>query len=256
MKLPWLGPVVALGLAVTGCASLPPTHEETRPPAGPATTPEYVVAKPPPRGAATSGEPLDSAGAISPGVPRLVWVPEWRLYIREGHDAVHHDDMYYLYAHGGWYVGDTDRGPWRAVTSTRTRVTPDPVRASLPTPADHRVVQLATRYVGRPYTWGGSSPGGFDCSGFVMYVYAKLGVSLPHNAARQYAYGIQVGRDELKPGDLVFFDRLRHNGIYIGAGQFVHASKRGSGVKVSRLDESWFRERWTGARRLLPNDDP
>jgi cell wall-associated NlpC family hydrolase len=248
MKLPWLRPVVALGLAVTGCASLPPIHEETRPPAGPATTPEYVVAKPPPRGAAITGEPLDPAG-VSPGVPRLVWVPEWRLYLREGHDAVHHDGMYYLYAHGDWYVGETDRGPWRAVTRTR-------IHASLPTTTDDRVVQLATRYVGRPYTWGGSSPGGFDCSGFVMYVYAKLGVSLPHNAARQYAYGTQVGRDQLKPGDLVFFDRLRHNGIYIGAGRFVHASKRGSGVKISRLDESWFHERWSGARRLRTNDAP
>lgn len=132
----------------------------------------------------------------------------------------------------------------------------DPIRVSLSIPADDRVVQLAMRHVGRPYVWGGASPDGFDCSGFVMYVYARLGIALPHNAARQYAHGAPVGRDQLRPGDLVFFDRLRHNGIYIGAGQFVHASKRGSGVKISRLDESWFRERWLGARRLLPAGAP
>ncbi|MGH7313553.1 MAG: C40 family peptidase, partial [Candidatus Rokuibacteriota bacterium] len=188
--------------------------------------------------------------------PRLVWVPEWRLYLREGHDAVAHDDLYYLYAHGGWYVGETDRGPWRAVAPTRRAVRPATPRSSSSTPTEHRVVQLATRHVGRPYTWGGSSPSGFDCSGFVMFVYGKVGVSLPHNAARQYAYGTPVRRDELQPGDLVFFDRLRHNGIYIGDGQFVHASQQGSGVKISRLDGYWFRERWIGARRLLPRDAP
>src|SRR5512145_2190943 len=201
MNLPWLGPTIALGLAVAGCGSLAPTHDETLPP-------EYVIAKPPPRDAAIGGEYLDPASAISPGVPRLVWVPEWRLYLREGRDAVHHNDMYYLYAHGGWYVGDTDRGPWRAISRTGRRASPDPVRPSPPAQADDRVVRFATRYVGRPYAWGGSSPAGFDCSGFVMYVYASVGVSLPHNAARQYTYGTPVGRGALKPGDLVFFDRL------------------------------------------------
>ena len=84
-----------------------------------------------------------------------------------------------------------------------------------------------------------------------MYVYAKAGVSLPHNAAAQYAYGRPVARDQLKPGDLVFFDRLRHNGIYLGRGQFVHASRRGRGVRISELDGAWFKDRWTGARRIL-----
>ncbi len=57
-------------------------------------------------------------------------------------------------------------------------------------------------------------------------------------------------RDQLEPGDLVFFDRLRHNGIYLGHGQFVHASKPGRGVRISALDERWFKVRWTGARRI------
>jgi len=253
MELPRILSAVALGLVFAACASRQPGPEEPRHPSH--AGPEYVVANPPPRGAISGeSEPLSSADAISPGVPRLVWVPAWRLYLREGRDAVHHDGMYYLYAHGGWYAGESDRGPWRVLATTRTRVTPVTPRSSPPTATEDRVVHLATRYVGSPYTWGGSSPGGFDCSGFVMYVYARMGVPLPHNAARQYAHGTQVSRDALKPGDLVFFDHLRHNGIYIGEGQFVHASQRGSGVKISRLDDSWFRERWIGARRLLRHD--
>jgi len=112
------------------------------------------------------------------------------------------------------------------------------------------VVALAKRQVGAPYRWGGSSPSGFDCSGLVRYVYAQVGVSLPHNAAQQYRLGTEVTRDSLEPGDLVFFDRLRHNGIYIGDGRFIHARQTGRGVNVARLDDGWYASRWSGARRL------
>jgi cell wall-associated NlpC family hydrolase len=83
-----------------------------------------------------------------------------------------------------------------------------------------------------------------------MYVYGRAGVSLPHGAAKQYRLGTPVSRKELARGDIVFFDRLNHSGIYIGDGRFVHASKTGDGVKISRLDEAWFERRWVGARRL------
>jgi cell wall-associated NlpC family hydrolase len=114
-----------------------------------------------------------------------------------------------------------------------------------------RVTHTARRYLGAPYAWGGTSPAGFDCSGFVMYVYAKVGLSLPHNAAAQYAYGTPVKRDQLKPGDLVFFDDLRHNGIYIGNGRFVHSRQSGKYVSISLLDGHWYAEQYVGARRLL-----
>jgi peptidoglycan DL-endopeptidase CwlO len=114
-----------------------------------------------------------------------------------------------------------------------------------------RVVSTSLKYIGVPYEWGGTSPAGFDCSGFILFVYAQSGVSLPHGVAKQFRLGSAVSRDELEPGDLVFFDRLRHAGIYIGAMQFVHATKPGDVVTVSRLDEEWFRRRWSGARRLL-----
>ncbi len=112
------------------------------------------------------------------------------------------------------------------------------------------VVGIAMQYLGTPYVWGGASPGGFDCSGFVMYVYAQLGVSLPHHAASMYSYGVPVSRDQLEAGDLVFFDGLGHMGIYIGGGQFVHAPHTGDVVKISSLNDSWYAATYVGARRL------
>jgi cell wall-associated NlpC family hydrolase len=109
--------------------------------------------------------------------------------------------------------------------------------------------RIAQSYLGVPYIWSGASPSGFDCSGLVSYVYGRLGVSIPHNAAQQFRFGTPVDRAELVPGDVVFFDHLRHNGIYVGDGRFVHATTPG-GVKMARLEDDWFRKRWVGARRL------
>jgi peptidoglycan DL-endopeptidase CwlO len=110
---------------------------------------------------------------------------------------------------------------------------------------------IAMQYLGVPYVWGGASPSGFDCSGFVMYVFAQVGVSLPHHAASQFNYGVSVSRDELQPGDLVFFDGLGHVGIYIGGGQFIHAPHTGDVVKISSIDDSWYAASWVGAKRIL-----
>ncbi len=112
------------------------------------------------------------------------------------------------------------------------------------------VVATAMQYLGIPYVYGGASPSGFDCSGFVMYVYAQAGVSLPHNAAAQYSYGTPVSREKLQPGDLVFFDGLGHNGISIGGDQFIHSPHTGDVVKISSLSDSWYASTWVGARRL------
>jgi cell wall-associated NlpC family hydrolase len=112
------------------------------------------------------------------------------------------------------------------------------------------VVGIAMQYLGIPYRWGGSSPEtGFDCSGFTMYVFSRVGVSLPHNAAMQYGYGSAVSRSELQPGDLVFFNGLGHVGIYIGGNQFVHSPHTGDVVKVSSIT-GWYEDTWYGARRL------
>ncbi len=112
------------------------------------------------------------------------------------------------------------------------------------------VVGIAMQYLGVPYVWGGSSPSGFDCSGFVMYVYAQVGVSLPHYTGAQWSDGVPVSRSDLQPGDLVFFDGLGHVGIYIGGGQFIHAPQTGDVVKISSLDDGFYAATYDGARRI------
>jgi cell wall-associated NlpC family hydrolase len=111
------------------------------------------------------------------------------------------------------------------------------------------VVGIALQYLGVPYVWGGSSPStGFDCSGFTSYVFAQVGVYLPHHAASQYGMGTPVAYEQLAPGDLVFFSGLGHVGIYIGGGQFVHAPHTGDVVRISSLGER--SGSYVGARRL------
>ena len=113
------------------------------------------------------------------------------------------------------------------------------------------VVGIAMRYLGTPYVWGGASPAGFDCSGFVMYVFSQVGVSLPHYSGAQYTLGVPVAYDQLQPGDLVFFDGLGHVGIYIGGGQFIHSPHTGDVVKISSLAEAYYAGSYVGARRIL-----
>jgi peptidoglycan DL-endopeptidase CwlO len=126
----------------------------------------------------------------------------------------------------------------------------DPPATYAPPPSKYGgVVGIAMQYLGIPYVYGGSTPSGFDCSGFVMYVFAQIGVSLPHNAAAQYGYGMPVSRDQLQPGDLVFFNGLGHVGIYIGGGQFIHSPHTGDVVKISSIS-GWYSSTWVGARRL------
>jgi cell wall-associated NlpC family hydrolase len=148
----------------------------------------------------------------------------------------------------------TEPSPGTTTTPTTT-APPAATPTATPTPAPANLgaghpeaATIAMKYLGIPYVWGGASPAGFDCSGLVMYVYAQLGILLPHYAAAQYGFGTAVSRDQLQPGDLVFFDGLSHVGIYIGGGQVVHAPQTGDVVKISSLSD--FGAGYVGARRL------
>jgi peptidoglycan DL-endopeptidase CwlO len=120
---------------------------------------------------------------------------------------------------------------------------------SAPPPTHSSVVAIAEHYLGVPYRWGGASPSGFDCSGLVMYVYAQVGVSLPHSSYSQYGMGSPVSRGDLQPGDLVFFDGLGHVGIYVGGNSFIHAPHTGDVVKISSIS-GWYASTYVGARRI------
>jgi cell wall-associated NlpC family hydrolase len=134
------------------------------------------------------------------------------------------------------------------IASQQTIVSSGSYDPTLPAPRYGSVVSIALQYLGVPYVWGGASPAtGFDCSGLVMYVFAQVGISLPHNAAAQYGYGVPVPYDQLQPGDLVFFEGLGHVGIYIGGGQFIHAPHTGDVVRISSLSEHGG---YVGARRI------
>jgi peptidoglycan DL-endopeptidase CwlO len=112
-----------------------------------------------------------------------------------------------------------------------------------------RAVHDALALRGAPYVYGGSTPAGFDCSGFTSYVYGKLGIPLAHSSYDQWTSGPRVPRADLRPGDLVFFAGLGHVGIYIGGGRFVHAPHTGTVVSVDRLSGSWYGAEYDGAVR-------
>ncbi|MDQ3928892.1 MAG: C40 family peptidase, partial [Chloroflexota bacterium] len=116
------------------------------------------------------------------------------------------------------------------------------------------IVSLALRYVGYRYRYGGTSPSGFDCSGFVYYVLNKAGVPMSRDMYAQLNSGPRVSSSNLQPGDLVFFSGtykrgLSHAGIYIGNGKFVHAENAGTGVRVSALWSSYWAAHYTAAVR-------
>ncbi|MBQ8769104.1 MAG: C40 family peptidase [Oscillospiraceae bacterium] len=135
-----------------------------------------------------------------------------------------------------------------------TGVTPSASALNRPKPTASAIIATAKKYIGVPYVWGGSTPSGFDCSGFVQYVFAQHGIQLPRTSKQQYGVGTSVSKSNLKAGDLVFFETdgngVSHLGIYIGNNQFIHASTS-KGVVISSLSNTYWAPRYYGAKRIL-----
>ena len=129
-----------------------------------------------------------------------------------------------------------------------------PVSRGAPVAMVRRLIQTSFQYVGVPYWFGGTTPRGFDCSGFTRYVFSAVGVDLPRMADSQYGVGRSVSVDRLQPGDLVFFETYEsgpsHVGIYIGNSQFISATSS-RGVVVADLFGYYWGERYLGARRVV-----
>ena len=120
--------------------------------------------------------------------------------------------------------------------------------------AGEKLVAYAKTFVGYPYVYGGSSPSGFDCSGFVQYVCRQMGYTVKRTATAQLSNGTKISRDQLQPGDLVFFgygSSASHVGIYIGDGKFVHAQNSSTGVVITSLSQSYYDSRYLTARRIV-----
>ncbi|MEK3899883.1 MULTISPECIES: C40 family peptidase [unclassified Paenibacillus] len=123
--------------------------------------------------------------------------------------------------------------------------------------ADSKMDKVIDKAIGTKYVSGGTSTNGFDCSGFTMYVFDKIGINLPHQSGSQYQMGTAVSRDEIRPGDLVFFNTngkgVSHVGVYVGDGEFAHASSS-RGVTISSLSDSYYVNRYVGAKRIMSTD--
>jgi hypothetical protein len=132
----------------------------------------------------------------------------------------------------------------------------DQVRQSLASKTSELVVD-AMGFIGVPYQWGGdSAETGFDCSGFVRSVYQQsIGLLLPRKAEEQASATHHIEKNDLKPGDLVFFNTMRrafsHVGIYVGGGRFIHSPRAGGEVRVENMGQSYWQQRFDGARRVL-----
>jgi cell wall-associated NlpC family hydrolase len=135
------------------------------------------------------------------------------------------------------------------------------VEANIGLDSSQNIIDFAMGFVGKPYRYGASGPNAFDCSGFTTYVYKKFGVKLPRSANSQAhgSYGMTISKNQLRPGDLVFFkttsnnnNPVNHAGLYIGNGKFIHASssKRTGGVKVSSLNSGFYQRCFKWGKRI------
>ncbi|MDD6126900.1 MAG: NlpC/P60 family protein [Veillonellaceae bacterium] len=174
-------------------------------------------------------------------------------------------------------TGVVNAATWRALKSVKSKKTwgidiQPPAPKSEPAPAVkgplapnnvpilprskvNSIIQTAKNYIGTPYSFGGTTPKAFDCSGYLQYVFAKNGISIPRLADDQYKLGTRTkSTSQLEPGDLVFFTTYEpgpsHCGIYLGSGEFIHASSS-KGVRIDALSNSYWQPRYIGGKHIV-----
>ena len=156
------------------------------------------------------------------------------------------------------------KGLWYKVTSGnglegwiyKTYIVTDTVAAAGYQHSPEQLVKFAKKYLNTGYVYGGNSPQGFDCSGFTQFVYNKFGYDMPRRSQDQMNLGIPVSQKNLAPADLVFFStskskQVNHVGIYIGEGKFIHASSGSRRIRINTLNDSYFKTRYQGGRRVF-----
>lgn len=177
----------------------------------------------------------------------------------EGWYKVEYTQGKFGWVYGQYIAVSGSKASRGAVEDATPSVSTPKKQESVTTDLRQQIVAYAKKFLGVKYVYGGSSPKGFDCSGFVQYVYKHFGISLERSAASQAQHGTTVNRNNLKVGDLVFFDtnggnnNIRHVGIYIGEGKFIHASSGRSAkrVTISNLNDGFYSDAYMKAKRYL-----
>ena len=150
-------------------------------------------------------------------------------------------------------------GPVSAQSSTESEPLPKSFASTVSSAVVDKTETLinnAMQLIGVRYRWGGNTPqSGLDCSGFVRYVFNDtFGFLLPRKSAQMSKVGLEIGKEELRPGDLVFFNTMRHAfshvGIYVGDNKFIHAPSRGKSIRVDDMTKVYWEKRYNGARRV------
>lgn len=142
------------------------------------------------------------------------------------------------------------------INSNNTTVQEQQIIQQQPSPSDN-IIQTAKKQLGKPYRWGAVGPNAFDCSGLVYYSYKNgAGITLPRSSREQAKVGVAVNKANLQSGDLVFFATsggrsITHVGIYVGEGQFIHATQPGDVMKIDSMNSPYYTRTYVTARRVL-----